>query len=90
MAGQLKLAYRLVDVVDRPTERFACLRCVTNVFNPQSLKTQLQFFAGKKKEVSFQQTVYANCSAKEILNVLDVMKSVYDKVIAEQFICNLP
>ena len=41
------------------------------------------------KDKKFQQVVYVNYRLEEFIYLLDVMKSVYDKVITNQPICNV-
>ena len=43
----------------------------------------------RKEEEKFQQSVYVNCKHDERVHILDVMNSVFDKVIANQPICNV-
>ena len=89
MEEQLKLVHKLIDVVDRPN-RMICvtlLRC--KVDNPETSYAQVRLFGRKKEEEKFQQSVYVNYKLDEFIYLLDVMKSVYDKVIANQPICNI-
>ena len=79
MDEQLKLAHKVVDVVDR-TNRTICvtlLRC--NVDNPESSYAQVRLFARKKEDEKFQQVDYVKYKLEELL---DVRNSVYDKVIS--------
>ena len=43
----------------------------------------------KKGEEKFNQTVYVNYKLDEFINLLDVMNSVYDKIIASETLCNV-
>ena len=56
---------------------------------PESSYAQLHFSARKKEDEKFQQVVYVNYKREEINCSLDVMNSVYDKVITNQPICNV-
>ena len=59
------------------------------VDNSDSSYAQVGLFGRKKEEEKFQQIVYVNYKLDEFIYLLDVMKSVYDKVIANQPICNV-
>ena len=89
MEEQLKLVHKVIDVVDRPNRR----NCVTllryKVGNPETSYAQVRLFGRKKKEEKIQQIVYVNYKLGEFVYLLDVMNSVYDKVIANQPICNI-
>ena len=67
--------------------------CVTllryNVDKPESSYAQVQLFARKMEDEKFQQVVYVNYKHEDIIYLLDVMNSVYDKVITNQPICNV-
>ena len=86
---QLKLVHKVIDVVDRPNRRI----CVTlqryKVCNPEASIAQARLFGRKKEEEKFQQYVYVNYKIDEYIYLLDVMNSVYDKVIANQHTCNI-
>ena len=55
----------------------------------QTSYAQVRLFGRKKEEEKFQQIVYVKYKLDEIVYLFDVMKSVYDEVIANQPICNL-
>ena len=84
---QLKLAYRVVDIVDRAKRK----SCVTlpryNVDKLESSYAQVRILARKKEEEKFQKVVYVNYKQKEFIYLLDVMNSVYEKVITNQPLC---
>ena len=83
MDEQLKLAHKVVDVVDR-TYRKICLTLLRyNVDKPESSYAQVQFFARKKQDENFQQVVNVNFKLEDPIYLLDVMNSVYDKVITK-------
>ena len=63
------------------------LRC--RVDNPETSYAQVRLFGRKKEEEKFQQIVYVNYNFDEFVKFPDVMNSVYDKVIANQPICNV-
>ena len=83
---QLKLAHKVVDRANRKI-------CVTllryNVEKPESSYAQVRSFAWKKEDEKFQQVVYVYYKVEEFIYLLDVMNSLYDKVITNQRICNV-
>ena len=89
MEEQLKLVHKVIDVVVRPNRR----NCVTllryKVDNRETSYAQVRLFVRKKQEENFQQIVYVNYKLEEFIYLLDVMNSVYDKVIANQPLCNV-
>ena len=55
-----------------------------NVDKPESSYVQVRLFARKKEGEKFQQVVYVNYKVEEFIYLLDVINSVYDKVITNQ------
>ena len=89
MDEQFKLSDKVVEVVDRANKKI-CLTLVRyNVDNPESSYAQVRLFARKKLDEKFQQVVYVNYKLEEFIYLLDVMNSVYDKVITNQPNCNV-
>ena len=88
MDEQLKLAHKVVDVVDRTNRKICVTLLRYNVNKPESSCAQVQLLARKEDE-KFQQFVYVNYKLEEFFYLLDVMNSVYDKVITIQPICNV-
>ena len=86
---QLKLAHKVVDVVDRANRKICVTPLRYNVDKPESSYAQFRLFATKKEDEKFQQVVYMNYKLEEFIYLLDVMKSVYDKVNTNQPICNV-
>ena len=84
MEEQLKLVYKVIEVVDRPNRRI----CVTLLWykadNPESFYAQVRLFGRKMQEEEFQQVANVNYKLDEFVYLLDLMNSVYDKVIANQ------
>ena len=84
MDGQLKLAHKVVDVLDRANRK----NCVTLlryiVDQPESPYAQVRLFARKKEDEKFQQIVYVKFTLEEFIYLLDVINSVYDNVIAKK------
>ena len=87
MEEQLNLVHKVVDVVDGPNRSFCVLRY--KVDKPETSYAQVRLFGRQKGEEKFQQIVYVNYKLDEVVYFLDVMNSVYDKVIANQPICNV-
>ena len=86
---QLKLAHEVIDVVDRPKRRICVTLLRYKVDNPETSYAQVRLFGRKTEQEKFQQIVYVNYRLDEFIYLLDVMNSVYDKVIANQPICNV-
>ena len=57
--------------------------------NPDTSYDQVRLFGRKTEEKKFQQIVYVNYRLDEFIYLLDVKNSLYDKVIANQPICNV-
>ena len=89
MEEQLKLVHEVIDVVDRPKRRICVTLLRYKVDNPDTSYAQVRLFGRKTEEEKFQQIVYVNYKLDEFIYLLDVMNSVYDKVIANQPICNV-
>ena len=89
MEEQLKLVHKVIDVVDRPNRRICVTLLRDKVDNPETAYAQVRLFGRKKEEEKFQQILYVNYRLDEFIYLLDAMTSVYDKVIANQFLCNV-
>ena len=83
---QLKLVHKVIDVVDRSNRRICVTLLRYKVGNPETSYAQVRLFGRRKEEEKFQQIVYINYKLEEFVNLLDVINSVYDKVIANQLI----
>ena len=86
---QLKLAHKVVDVVDRANKKICVTLLRYNVDKPESSYAQVRLFARKKVDEKFQQVVKGNYKLEDIICLLDVMNSKFDKVITNQPICNV-
>ena len=84
MDEQLKLAHKVVDVVDRANRKLCVTLLRYNVDKPDSSYAQARFFARKNEDEKFQQTVYVKYKLEEFIYLLDVMNSFYDNVISNQ------
>ena len=89
MEEQLKLVHKLIDVVVCPNRRICVTLLRYKVDNPETSYAQVRLFGRKKEQEKFQQIVYVNYRLDEFVYLLDVMNSVYDKVIANQPNCNI-
>ena len=89
MDEQLKLAHKVVDVVDGINRKLCVTLLRYNVDKPESSYAQIRLFARKKKDGKFQQVVYVNYKLGELIYLLDVMNSVNNKVITNQPFCNV-
>ena len=89
MDEQLKLAHKLVDVVDRTNRKICVTLLRYNVDKPDSSYAQVRLFARKKEDEKFQQVVYVKFKLEDLIYLLDVLNSIYDKVITIQHICNV-
>ena len=89
MEEQLKLVHKVIDVVDRPNRKICVTLLRYKADNPETSYAQVRLFGRKKEEEKFQQIVYVNYKLDEFVYLLDVMNSVYDKVIFNQPICNV-
>ena len=89
MEEQLKLVHKVIYVVDRPNRTICVTLLRYKVDNLETSYAQVRLFGRKKEEEKFQQIVYVNYRLDEFIHLLDVMNSVYDKVIANEPICNI-
>ena len=76
---QLKLAHKVVDVVDRKNKKICVTLLRYNVDNSESSYAQVRLFARKKEDEKFQQVVYVNYKLEEFIYLFDVMNSVMIK-----------
>ena len=88
MEEQLKLVHKVIDVVDRPNRRICVTLLRYKLDNPETSYAQVRLFGRKKKEEKFKQIVFVNYRLDAFVYLLDVMNSVYAKVIANQPNCN--
>ena len=87
MEEQLGLVHKVIVVVDRPNRKVCVTLLRYKVDNPETSYAQVRLFGRKEREQKFQQIVYVNYKLEEFVYLLDVINSVYDKVIANQTIC---
>ena len=89
MDKQLKLAHKIVDFMDRANRKIGVTLLRYNVAKPESSCARVRIFARKKEDDKFEQVDYVNYKLEEIIYLIDVMNSVYDKVVIFQPICNV-
>ena len=85
---QLKLAHKVVDVVDR-ANRMICVTLLRySVDKPESSYAQVRIIARKNEDGKFQHLFYVNYKLEEFIYLLKVMNAVHDNVIANKPLCN--
>ena len=84
MEEQLKLVNKTIDVVSHPNRRICVTLLRDKADNPETFYAQTRLFGRKDEEKQFQQIVCVNYKVDEFLCLIDVMNSVYDKVIANE------
>ena len=89
MEEQPKLVHKVIDVLDCPNGNSCVTLLRYKADNPETSYTQFRLFGRKMEEEKFQQIAYVNYRLDEFIYLLDVMNSVYVKVIANQTICNV-
>ena len=89
MDEQLKLAQKVFDVVDRVNRKIYVTLRWYNVEKPESSYAKVRLFAKKNKDEKFQRIFYVKSSLAEFISLLDVMKSLYGRVITKKPICNV-
>ena len=76
MDEKLKLAYKVVDVVNRANRKIHVTLLRYSVDKPENSYAQVRLFARKKEDEKFQQYFYANYNFEELTCLLNVMKFV--------------
>ena len=86
---QIKLAHKVIDVVDRANRKICLTLLRYNVDKRESSYAQVRLFPRKKEDEKFQQVVFVKYKLEEFIYLIDVMNSVIDNVITNQPICNV-
>ena len=86
MDEQLKLAQKVVDVVDRPDRNICATLLRYTLAKPDSSYAQVRIVARKKEDEKYQQSFYVNNKLEEVIYIRDVMNSIYDKDITNKTI----
>ena len=89
MEDQLKLTHKVVEVVDRPHRKICVTMLRCNVEKPETSYVQVRLFGRRKDEEKFKEIAYVNYELDQFIYLLGVMNSVYDKVIANEPVCNV-
>ena len=89
MEEQLKLVNKVIDVVDCLNSRICVTLLRYKVEKPESSYVRVRLFRRKTEEEKLQHIAYLNYKSDEFVRLLDIMNSVYDKVVDNQPICNI-
>ena len=89
MEDQLKLVYKVIDVVGCPNSRSCVTLLRYKADNPETSYAQVRLFGRKKEDGKFQRILHVNFYLDEFVCLFDVMNSVYEKVNANQPICTV-
>ena len=79
----------MVDVKDRADRKIFVPLLWYSVDKPENSYAQVRLFARKLENDKFQQIVYVKYKLEELIYLLDVVISAFDKVIADRPICNV-
>ena len=82
MVEHVKLAHKLVDVVDLANRKSCVTLLRYDVDKPKNFYAQVQKFAREKEDEKMQQIVYVNHEPKELIYLFDVMNCVCDTTLA--------
>ena len=86
---QLKLAHKVIDIVDQAEIKICVTLLRYSLEKPESSFAQVQFSALKKVDEKFQQIIFVHYQLEEFISLLDVMKSVHEKFFTKKLICNV-
>ena len=89
MEEQLKLIHKFGEVVNRAHRKICGTMLRYNAEKPETSYVQVRLFGRRKDEEKFNQIAYVNYKLDEFIYLLDVMNYVYDKVIANEPLCNV-
>ena len=89
MDEQFKPAHKVIDVVARANKKVCVALLRYNVGKSESSYVQVQLIARKKEVEKFQEVVYVNYKLEDNIYLLDVLNSVYVKIITNQPTCNV-
>ena len=89
MDEQLKLSHKVVDLMDRANRRICVTLLPWSVDKRENFYAQVRFFARKKEDEKFQQSLNVHYKLEEFIHLLDIISSVYDNVTTKQRICNV-
>ena len=89
MDEQLKLAHKVVDLVDGANRKICVTLLLSSGDKPESSYLQVLLFVRNGKGEKFHQNVNVNWRIEEIIHLVVVMNSVYDEVFAKKLSCNV-
>ena len=89
MDEQLKLAQKLIDVVDRANRYAFVTLLLYGVDKAERSYAQVRIIARKKEDEKFQQIFFEKSKLEELIYLLDSMNSVFDNIITKQPICDV-
>ena len=89
MEEQLKLKHKVVEIVDWPHRKTSVTMLRYNVEKPETSYVEVRLFGRRKDEDIFNQIVHVTYKLDEFIYLIDVMNSVYDKVFANEPLCNV-
>ena len=87
MEEQLKLVHKVIDVVGRPNRKICVTLLRYKADNPDTSYAQVRLFGRKTEEENIQQKMCM--STIDFTKLFIFLTSVYDKVFANQPICNV-
>ena len=83
---QLKMAHKVVDVLDRGNGKICVVLLRYSADKRVNFYAQVRFFTRKKEHEKFQQTVFVKNKLEQLIYLLDIMN---DKAIANKINCNV-
>ena len=83
MDEQIELAHKVVDVVDR-ANKFLCDSAAVLCGQVRIFLCSSPILCKEEEDETFQQIVYVNYKLEDFIYLLDVMNSVFDKVISNK------
>ena len=86
---QLKLAHKMVGVMDRANRKFCVTLLRYSVDKPGSSYGEVRLFQRKKEDEKFQQIFYVNFKLDEFIYLFDVVISVYNNFFISKPVCNI-
>ena len=86
---ELKFRHNVVEVVDRPYRKICVTLLHQNVEKPETSYVQVRLLEKRNVEEKINEIIHMNYKLGEFIYLLDVMSSVYDKVLANELLCNV-
>ena len=80
MEEQLNLTHKVLGIVDWPHRKICVIMLRYNVEKPEISYVQVRLFGRRMGEEEFNQIVYVSYKLDEVVFLLDVMNSLYDKI----------